>query len=232
MKELRFAWKITIPILFTYVFIGIAFGVLMAEAGYGALWSAASALFVYAGSLQLVLVPLLKSGASLFSIAVMALFLNARHIFYGVGFIEQFRKMGWRYPYMVLSLTDETYSILCSVRYEAGLDEDRASFYIALLNHCYWIAGCLIGSLAGNLLPWDMTGIDFSATAFFLVVVVNQWTEKNRRGPALIGLLSALIFYVLLGAEQFLIPALTVAAVALVAAKDLLERKGGGLHAS
>jgi 4-azaleucine resistance transporter AzlC len=86
------------------------------------------------------------------TLAVTTFFINARHLFYGIGFIENFRKMGWKYPYMVLTLTDETYSVLCSVKYKDGLDKEKATFFIALFNHCYWIAGCTLGSIAGQLL--------------------------------------------------------------------------------
>ena len=108
MRELRFALKNTIPIFFTYLFIGIAFGMLMSDAGYGVLLSTASALFIFAGSMQIVMVPMMTSSASLPALALMTFFINARHLFYGIGFIEQFRRMGWRRPYMVLTLTDET----------------------------------------------------------------------------------------------------------------------------
>ena len=112
MKELRFAVRNTFAIFFTYLFIGIAFGILMSDAGYGVLLTTASSLFIFAGSMQLVMVPMMTSGASLFSLALMTFFINARHIFYGIGFIEKFRRMGWRCPYMIMALTDETYSVL------------------------------------------------------------------------------------------------------------------------
>ena len=106
MPEFRFAVKQTIPIFFTYLFIGIAFGILMSDAGYGVVLSTLSAVFIFAGSMQLVMVPMMTSGASLITLAVMAFFINARHIFYGIGFVEKFRRMGHRYPYMVFALTD------------------------------------------------------------------------------------------------------------------------------
>ena len=215
MKELRFAWKQTIPILFTYLFIGIAFGVQMAEAGYSAVWSVASGLFIYAGSLQIVMVSLLQANVSLLTMAVITFFLNARHIFYGIAFIDRFRKMGWRYPYMVLTLTDETYSILCSVKYDSDIDGNKTAFYIAMLNHVYWMLGCLIGGCMGQMLPWDMTGIDFSATAFFLVVVINQWEQCSSKIPAWTGLICSLVFYYLLGPDGFLIPALSASMITL-----------------
>lgn len=227
MREFRFAIKQTIPIFFTYLFIGIAFGILMNNAGYSVLLSIASALFIYAGSMQLVMVPMLTSGASLLTLALMTFFINARHIFYGIGFVEKFRTMGWRCPYMILTLTDETYSILCSAQYEPDLDENKAAFLISMFNHLYWIVGCLAGSLAGQLLQFDMRGIDFSATAFFLIVVVNQWRQYRSKLPFLTAAVCALIFYLLLGKDYFLIPTLSSCLAALMLLRNPIQRKEG-----
>ena len=225
MRELRFAVRNTIPIFFAYLFLGIAFGILTVDAGYGVLVSVASAFFVFAGSMQFVMIPMMTSGASLFALALMTFFINARHIFYGISFVDRFRGMGWRGVYMVLTLTDETYSVLCSARYDPGLDEDRAAFCIALLDHLYWVFGCLIGACAGRLLPFDMTGIDFSATAFFLVVVVNQWRQYRTKLPFLTAATCALGFYLLLGKEYFLIPTLVTSLAALLLLRGPVERK-------
>lgn len=227
MKELRFAVKNTVPIFFTYLFIGIAFGILMSDAGYSVLLTTASSLFIYAGSMQLVMVPMMASGASLLSLAIMAFFVNARHVFYGIGFIEKFRRMGWRSPYMILALTDETYSVLCSVKYDEGLDQARASFLIALLNHSYWIFGSFVGACAGRFLQFDMRGIEFSATALFLVVVVNQWRQYRSRLPFLTAAVCALGFYLLLGKEYFLIPTLVSCLAGLLLLRKPVEQREG-----
>lgn len=110
MKSFHFAVKQIVPLLFSYLFVGIAFGVLISEAGYSVMWSFFAGMFIYAGSMQIVMISLMTSGVSLFMIAIMTFFINARHIFYGIGFVEKFKKMGWKYPYMALTLTDETYS--------------------------------------------------------------------------------------------------------------------------
>ena len=227
MKEFRFAVKNTIPIFFTYLFIGIAFGILMSDAGYSILLTTASSLFIFAGSMQLVMVPMMTSGAPLSSLALMAFFINARHIFYGIGFIEKFRRMGWRYPYMILTLTDETYSVLCSVQYEANLDEDKAAFLIAMLDHIYWVFGSFIGACAGRFLQFDMRGIEFSATAFFLVVVVNQWQQYRSKLPFLTATVCALGFYLLLGKEYFLIPTMITCLAALILLRKPIETREG-----
>lgn len=227
MKEFKIALKNTFPIFFTYLFIGIAFGILMNNAGYGILLSVVSAVFIFAGSMQLIMVPMMVSGASLLSIAVMTLFVNARHLFYGIGFIDRFRKMGSRYPYMILTLTDETYSVLCSVKYEDDVDTQKADFFIAMLDHFYWITGCFIGSLAGSFLKFDLTGIDFSATAFFLVVVVNQFREYKTKMPFIIAVLCSAIFLIALGPQKFLIPAMTTTLIMILFFKKPISSNGG-----
>ncbi|MBC3886923.1 branched-chain amino acid transporter AzlC [Acetobacterium paludosum] len=223
MKSFRFAVKQIIPFLFSYLFIGLAFGVLLNKAGYSVLWAFLSGVFIYAGSMQIVMVSLLSSGVPLAMIAVMTFFVNARHIFYGIGFVDKFRKMGWQYPYMILTLTDETYSVLCSLEYPEAVDEQQVDFTIALLCHLMWIFSCTFGSLFGELVPVDMTGIEFSATAFFVTVCVNQWRQFDSRIPAITGLASAIIFYFLLGADRFILPALSVSLIILAIMKDTIS---------
>ena len=227
MRELRFAIRNTVPVFFTYFFIGIAFGILMTDAGYGVLLSTAAAVFIYAGSMQLVMVPMLMSGASLLSLALTALFINGRHIFYGIGFIDRFRSMGLRFPYMVMSLTDETYSLLSSVEPEEGMDGDRASFLIALLDHLYWIFSCFIGACAGRFLQTDLPGIDFALTAFFLVVVVNQWQQHRSKLPFLTAAVCASVCLLALGKDYFLIPSLVICLAALMLLRGPIEKEEG-----
>lgn len=225
MKEFKFALKHTFPIFFTYLFIGIAYGIMMNSAGYNILLSILSAFFIFAGSMQIIMVPMMVSGSSLWSLALMTLFVNARHIFYGIGFIEKFRTLGWRKPYMILTLTDETYSVLCSIQVENDMDENRTMFLISLINHAYWILGCTLGACIGEFLHFDMKGIDFSATAFFLVVVISQWKQHKSKLPFVIAVLCAILFRFTLGADYFLIPALTVCLVLLLAFKNKIEER-------
>lgn len=229
MKAFRFAVKQIIPLMISYLFVGIAFGILIHKAGYSALWACLAGIFIYAGSMQIVMVSLMTSGVPLHMIAIMTFFINARHIFYGIGFIDKFRKMGWKYPYMVLTLTDETYSVLCSIKYPENMDEQKVDFYIALMCHLLWIFSCTVGALLGQMLPVDMTGIEFSATAFFVVVCVNQWRQFSSHIPAIAGFASALVFYSLLGAEGFLLPALSVSLLVLIIMKDSINQRMGGV---
>jgi 4-azaleucine resistance transporter AzlC len=229
MKTLRYAFKQILPVFFTYVFVGIAFGILINEAGYSMPWALAASFFIYAGSMQIVMVPLLISGAPLYLFAVMTFFINARHIFYGLGFIEKFRKMGWKYPYMVLTLTDEVYSVLCSAEYPEGIEEEKANFLIALSCHILWVLSSGAGAFLGQALPFDASGIGFSAAAFFTTVCVNHWRQMGLRMPSLVGIVCVLGFSALLGADRFLLPALTTSVILLLFLRPMTSLQTGGI---
>ena len=199
-----------------YVFLGIAFGLLIQNAGYSALWAFLISVVVYAGSMQFVLVTLLTSGAGLFSAALMTLFINGRHIFYGLSFVEKYKRMGKTYPYLVFSLTDETYSVLCGTKIPEGMEEKKVYFWIPFLDQCYWVAGSVIGALAGSYITFDSTGIDFSMTALFIVIVVEQWQETKSHFPALLGAVCGILWLVVLGPDRFILPALCSCVVILL----------------
>lgn len=215
-KTIVFAWKQTIPVMLGYIFLGIAFGLLIQNAGYSALWAFLISVVVYAGSMQFVLVTLLTSGAGLFSAALMTLFINGRHIFYGLSFVEKYKKMGKAYPYLVFSLTDETYSVLCGTKIPEGMEENKVYFWISFLDQCYWVLGSVIGALAGSYITFDSTGIDFSMTALFIVIVVEQWQETKSHFPALLGAVCGILWLVVLGPDRFILPALCSCVVILL----------------
>lgn len=221
----RFAFRQSLGVLFGYVFLGIAFGILLRQAGFGALWSLAFSGLVYAGSLQFVLAGFLAAPTALPTVALMSLFINARHLFYGLSFIERFRSMGKKRPYMIFSLTDETYSVLCGMdEVPAGVDKNGAMFLVALLDQLYWVAGSLLGTFAGGL-PLDFTGIDFSMTALFLVIFLEQWRGAKSHLPALLGLGCSAVFLLALGPDNFLLPALCTTVAVLLLARPVLNRE-------
>ena len=208
----REAFADTLPVMAGYMVLGVGFGILLRTKGYGVGWAFAMSFFIYAGSLQYVGVELLAGGASLVTTAVTALLVNARHLFYGVSMLERYSRAGRAKPYLIFSLTDETFSLVCAPRGE----DPRYCLRVSALDHLYWVTGSVLGSLAGGWLPFDFTGIDFSLTALFLTVVVEQWLSQSDHAPALIGAGASVGCLLLFGPESFLLPSMGVIAAALL----------------
>ncbi len=226
MKTIKFAVTKSLPVLFGYLFLGSAFGIMLYEAGYNVLFAVLISVVIYAGSGQFLFVSFLSSAASLPTVALMTLFVNSRHIFYGLSYVEIFKKGGWRYPFMIFSLTDETYSVNTSFQtVPSGVDEVRARYYIGVFNHIYWIIGSVVGSLAGQLIPVDFTGIDFSMTALFVVIYIDQMLASKNKLTGLVGIISALLCLIIFGADNFLLPSLILTVALLSAMKPMLDKR-------
>lgn len=224
MKEnLRLAVKAafphTIPVMAGFLFPGIAYGILMCEKGYGWPWVLFVSVVVFAGSLQFVGVSLLTSAFNPLYALMIALAVNARHLFYGVSMLEKYRGIGKIKPYLIYSLCDETFSILCSTEAPEPVKPPLFMFAVAALNQSYWFLGCLAGALVGPLLTFNTQGIDFAMTAFFLVIFINQWRAQKNHAPALIGVSAATLCLLVLGPGNFIIPAMVLIVTALLAGR-------------
>ena len=222
--ETRYAFRQSIPVLVGYLFFGMAFGLMLQDSGYNFIWALLISTLVYAGSMQFVLVGILAGGMSLPAVALMTLTINSRHFFYGLSFLKSFREMGKAYLYMIFALTDETYALLCSVRIPEAMDRKKVVFRIALFNQLYWIAGSVLGAVGGELANFNLKGIDFTMTALFTVIFVEQWlaAKKNSRWPAIIGILCGAAALAIFGPDRFILPALILAVGLLVALRPAL----------
>lgn len=230
-STLRFALKKSMPVLFGYLFLGSAFGISLFEIGYNWVWAIVISLLVYAGSGQLLLVSMIASGATLPSIAIMTFFVNSRHIFYGLSFVEKFRSYGWRYLSLIYSLTDETYGVNTSFNSTPDdVDEGNARFLIGIFNHTYWIIGSVIGNLAGRLIKIDFTGIDFSMTALFVVIFLDQMLASKSKVPGLLGIFVAICCLLLFGPDKFLLPSLILTVSLLLVTKPMLSSDSKEVH--
>ena len=224
-RALAAAFPITVPVLMGYLSIGIAFGLMLEAAGYNVIWAFFMSLTIYAGSGQYLGVELLATGAVLSQVALLTFLINFRHLVYGLSMLEKFRGMGKRKFYMIFSLTDETYALLAGAVPPPGVRPKDFYFAVAVLDHCYWIAGSVIGSVAGALLKFDTTGVEFAMTALFLVIAVDQWRSYPRHIPAILGAGATLVCLKLVGPDTMLLPALAIIVVVLLLLRARLEEK-------
>ena len=214
----------TLPVMAGYIVLGIGFGVLLSVNGYGLFWALIMSIFIFAGSAQYVGISLISGGASILTTALTILMVNARHLFYGISMINKYKGAGKRKPYLIFALTDETYSLVYNGDYPEGVDKYRYWFLISLFNQIYWVTGSVIGSVVGSVLKFDSTGIDFSMTALFVTVFVEQWLSTREHRPALIGLAVSVLCLFVFGSDSFHIPSMVGITVLLFVFRKPLKR--------
>ena len=219
---LRAAFPATIPVLTGYLCIGMAYGLLVANAGYGVFWALLLSLLCYAGSMEFVAVSLLTAGFDPVQALLMALMINARHAFYGLSMLEKYRGTGWARPFLIFSLTDETFSLVSTLEPPDGVTRRDFYFWISLLDYLYWQVGSVLGALIGGLLPFDTTGLDFALTALFIVLFLEQWRKRENRPAALIGLGCTAVSLAVVGADRLVIPAMVLILAVLLGGRNKL----------
>ena len=223
-KALRIAFRDTIPVLTGYLFLGAGFGILLSETGYGIGWAFFMSLFMFAGSGQYLAVSLLASQASLISAAVATLLVNARHLFYGISLVDTYKDVGKKKFYMIFALTDETYSLVTQNQPPEGVSRGLYCFLVSMLDHIYWICGCVLGNIAGATLPISFEGVEFVLTALFVTMFVEQWLSNQNHRPAIIGVMSTVLCLLIFGSELFLIPSMVVIAALLTISRKTARR--------
>jgi len=224
-KALKTVFLDTVPVMTGYLFLGVSFGILLGETGYGLPWAFCMALFMYAGSAQFLSVSLLANHASLLSTGIAIFLLNARHIFYGISLIDAYKGTGKKKPYLIFSLTDETYSLVTQNQPPEGMKRHTYCFLVSLFDHIYWVTGCVIGSLAGNIIPISFEGIDFVLTALFVTLFTEQWLSNKNHWPAVIGVVSTVLCLLIFGSDIFLIPSMVLIAILLTTTRKTGKRK-------
>lgn len=211
------AFTDTIPVLTGYLALGMGMGIILTTQGYEWFWAPIMAITIFAGSMQYVAVDLLVSGAGFITVALTTLMVNARHLFYGLSLVEEYKNLGKEKFYLIFGLTDETYSLVCSTA-DSVAPEDKKLYFglVTLMDHCYWITGCTLGAVLGSFISFNTEGIDFVLTALFISIVVEQWLSSEKHSPALVGFAASGLCLLIFGADKFLIPAMLTIMAALL----------------
>jgi len=193
------AFMYSVPVLLGYLAIGMAFGLLISNAGYP-LWLALfMSLWMYAGAGQYIAVGLFVGGTTFLEACLIQLVVNARHIAYGLSMINRFPRKFFK-PYLIFSMTDETFALLSSLPAgereglpPPGKERDRFMLYVSLLDQGYWVGGSFIGAAIGALIPFDLEGIGFALTALFIVLMIEQIFRTKKASIFVLSALAALL---------------------------------------
>ena len=214
-KALLTAFPYTIPIFAGFWFLGLAYGIYMNASGFSFVYPMLMSLLIFGGSLEFVAVEMLLSPFAPVQVLVMALLIQARHIFYGLSMLEKFKGMGWKKFYLIFGMCDESFSINYTVKIPEDVDKGWFMFFVTLLNHLYWVSGSTIGGIVGSMLHFDTSGISFVMTAMFVVIFMEQWLKEKSHASAYIGLGVSALCLALFGPDSFMIPTMLLIIVLL-----------------
>ncbi len=229
-KALAAAFPYTIPILTGFGFLGFTYGIYMNVSGFPFWYPMLMALVIFGGSLEFVTVGLLLSPFAPATTLLMALILQARHLFYGIAMLDKYKGLGWKRFYLIYGLCDETFSVNCSAAVPEGVDRGWFYFFVTLLDHSYWVTAATLGGIVGSYIPFNTEGLDFVMTAMFVVILLEQLLKEKKHYTALIGAAASIGCRLIFGANAFLIPAM----VCILALLSLLRKpiepslEGGG----
>lgn len=224
MKTMMLAFKATTPVLFGYLAIGIAFGLLLKNAGYPWIIALIMSVLIYAGAAQYLAVTFFTNNVTFIEVATITFLVNFRHMLYGLSLFDKFNLTKRLKPYMIFSLTDETYALLTSINDPVGVNKPKFYFYIALFNHSYWIIGSAIGAIAGNFVTINTKGLDFALTALFIVLLLEQLKSYKTHIPFIIGGCCAVISIIIIGRTNMLLLSVMLSIlIMLVLKKRIVE---------
>lgn len=220
-KVIKQALIDTLPVMTGYLVLGFGFGIIIKVNGFGILHAFLMSALVYAGSMQYAAIGLFTGGASLITVAITTLMVNARHLFYGISMIDRYKGTGLKKPYLIFALTDETYSLVCTDNPKIE-EKNRKAYYlfVSILNHFYWIAGSVIGAIVGTVVKFNSEGIEFALTALFVTVFLDQWLNSKKHFSAITGVSASALCLIIFGKDSFLIPAMLIIALALCLYKE------------
>jgi 4-azaleucine resistance transporter AzlC len=223
------ALRTTLPVFFGYIPLGIAFGFLLAGAGYHWIYALVMSIFIYTGAGQFIAVALLAAGAQLMEFVMVTLLINLRHSFYGLSLLEKFSGVGKVKPYLIFALTDETYALLTTTKVPEGASKARFYFYISALDHLYWIVGSVLGAMLGSMLRLNLEGLTFVLAALFVVLTIEQYYASRTRFPFMAAIGAGIISLMLFSPENMLLFSIVIGILILMVHEKITKREHADL---
>ncbi len=226
-QALKLAFPKTLPILAGFLFLGMSYGFYMRVSGFGFVYPLIMSLVIFGGSLEFVAVSMLMSVFAPIQTFLVALAIQARHLFYGISMLERYKGTGKKKIYLIFGMCDESFSINCSAELPDDTDRGWFYFFVTVLNQSYWVLGATLGAIVGGFITFNTTGIEFVMTAMFVVIFLENWLKDKRRLSSVIGVISSVTCLILFGQDSFLIPSMACIICFLSLFRSKLDKEAG-----
>ena len=208
IKAFKAAFPHTIPIFAGFWFLALTYGIYMNVSGFNFLYPMLMSITIFAGSIEFITVNMLLGAFNPVQAIVMALMINARHLFYGIAMLDKYKGTGWKKFYLIFGMCDESFSINYTADIPEDIDKGWFMFFVTLLNHFYWFSGSTLGGIFGSFIKFNTEGLDFVMTAMFVVIFMEQWLKDEKHIHSLLGLFISILCLIAFGADNFIIPSM------------------------
>ena len=96
LRALKFAFPKTLPIFAGFWFLGLSYGIYMNVSGFSFVYPMLMSLTIFGGSLEFVAVEMLLGAYAPLQAFIMALMIQAGHVFYGISMLDNYKGTGWK----------------------------------------------------------------------------------------------------------------------------------------
>ncbi len=224
-NELKKAFQISIPIMMGYLVLGFAFGLLLVSFDYSWYIAPIMSFFIYTGALQFLAINFFNIKAGFVDIAIASLFVNIRQSFYGLSLLKRFKDAGKLKPYLIFALSDETYALLTSIQDDESLNKKWYYFFLLFLSQLYWLIGSTLGAIIGINIKFNTQGLEFSLTAFLVVLCIEQYKNLQNVIPFIIALVSSIFTLIFIPSDKMLIVSIILSLVLMFTFKKRIENE-------
>jgi len=224
-KGLKLIISYTLPVLAGYIFLGFAFGLLVRTKGFPIWYPSAMSIIIFSGAAEYAAIPILSQAFDPIGSFLLSLMISLRHLFYGIPMLGKYAKKnvkGFRYP-LIYTLSDETFSIVSTT--EPPADVNPRFFYagVSFLDFFYWNLGTLLGAVAGNMISFNIAGLDFVLTALFIVLFIEQLKTKSGIASGFTGLIATGAALCMFGPDKMVMISMIIILVVLIAGRRLID---------
>ncbi|CAM4243661.1 branched-chain amino acid transporter AzlC [Arcobacter suis] len=208
-----------------YLVLGFAFGLLLVSFDYSWYIAPIMSFFIYTGALQFLAINFFNIKVGFVDIAIASLFVNIRQSFYGLSLLKRFKDTGKLKAYLIFALSDETYALLTSIQDDESLNKKWYYFFLLFLSQLYWLIGSTLGAIIGINIKFNTQGLEFSLTALFVVLCIEQYKNLQNVIPFIIALVSSISTLVFIPSDKMLIVSIILSLVLMFTFKKRIENE-------
>lgn len=204
IETIKTGFMEALPLAIAIATYGLSYGVLANQANFSLVGVVAMSLLVFSGSVQMVAVAMLTTGASVASVLFTSVLLNLRNLLYGAALAEGLAPAKkWRWL-LSFGVSDEPF-VLGSSRFKKHGPDPLyfgiviGTFYIA------WACSSFIGALIGNQVDPQKWGLDLAFPITFVALLIPSLKGKPIIATAFAGAMIAISLEYLMPGNEFTI---------------------------